>query len=158
MYSSLHPSGALDVMENLIDRSFKLPVVTAGELSEMLEKGEQPVLFDTRTKEEYDKSHIENALRVDPHTSSEDFLSRHTQQIRGKTVVFYCSVGQRSSDFLNRVHQACKDAGAIDCYNLRGGIFRWYNEGYPVVNDKGETDDIHRYNSLWGMMIEKRKT
>ena len=91
-----------------------------------------------------------------PQTATDDFIRENGEMIRGKTAVFYCSVGQRSSDFLNRVYKACKTAGAKECHNLRGGIFRWYNEGRPVVNGNGETDDIHGYNPLWGMMIEKR--
>jgi hypothetical protein len=41
--------------------------------------------------------------------------------------------------------------------NLRGGIFRWYNEGKPVVDASGMTDDIHKFDPIWGMMVERRR-
>ncbi|MCG8343127.1 MAG: rhodanese-like domain-containing protein [Chlorobiales bacterium] len=152
----LNRSGALDATESMIEKNYPVPLVSAKELSAMLQKRENIVLFDTRTQEEYEKSHISGALLLPPQTPADDFIREHGEMMRKRTAVFYCSVGQRSSDFLNRVYKACKAAGAKECYNLRGGIFRWYNEGHPVVNGTGETDDIHGYNPLWGMMIEKR--
>ena len=152
----LNRSGALDATESMIEKNYPVPLVSAKELSAMLQKRENIVLFDTRTQEEYEKSHISGALLLPPQTPADDFIREHGEMMRERTAVFYCSVGQRSSDFLNRVYKACKAAGAKECYNLRGGIFRWYNEGHPVVNGTGETDDIHGYNPLWGMMIEKR--
>lgn len=152
----LNRSGALDATESMIEKNYPVPLVSAKELSAMLQKRENIVLFDTRTQEEYEKSHISGALLLLPQTPADDFIREHGEMMRERTAVFYCSVGQRSSDFLNRVYKACKAAGAKECYNLRGGIFRWYNEGHPVVNGTGETDDIHGYNPLWGMMIEKR--
>lgn len=153
---SFSQSKALDATESRIEKSYSVPLVSVEELSEMLERKNNVVLFDTRTKEEYEKSHIEGALLLPPQTPTGDFTKEHGALIQGKTVVFYCSVGQRSSKFLNRVQKACRDARAEACYNLKGGIFRWYNEGHPVINEGGKTDDIHGYNPLWGMLIEKR--
>ena len=149
-------SGALGATENMIEKTYSVPLVSAEELSTMLQKQKSIVLFDTRTPEEYEKSHIAGGLLLPPQTPTDDFIKKYEALIREKTVVFYCSVGQRSSEFLNRVQKACRQAGAKECYNLRGGIFGWYNQGHPVVNADGETDDIHGYNALWGMMIKKR--
>lgn len=154
--SILNRFGALDATESMIEKNYPVPLVSSRELSAMLQTGKEIALFDTRTHEEYQKSHLPEAVLVTPQTTTDDFIREYGDSIRGKTVVFYCSVGQRSSDFLNRVYKACKTAGAKECYNLRGGIFRWYNDGHPVVNENGETDDIHGYNPLWSMMIEKR--
>jgi len=153
----LSPSGALGATENMIEKKIPVPVISARELVVMLDAKESVILFDTRTGEEYEKSHIEGAVHVEPNTPTKAFIERYADTIRNKKLVFYCSVGQRSSEFLNRVQQECLDAGAIACYNLRGGIFRWYNEGHPVVDSRGATDNIHGYNPLWGMMVEKRR-
>lgn len=150
--------GALDVTESMIEKSYPVPLLSADELARRLKNKEKIILFDTRTAEEYAKSHIDGAVQLPPETPSSDFIREYGALIREKTVLFYCSVGQRSSNYLNRVYRACKAEGAQECYNLRGGIFRWYNQGHPVVNENGETDDIHGYNPLWGMMIEKRNT
>ncbi|UZJ41816.1 rhodanese-like domain-containing protein [Prosthecochloris sp. SCSIO W1101] len=154
----INMQGALDATESMIEKSYPVPLISADELSKRLKKKENILLFDTRTSGEYAKSHIDGAVLLPPETPADDFIREHGGLIREKTVVFYCSVGQRSSNYLQRVYKTCKAEGAKECYNLRGGIFRWYNQGHPVVNENGETDDIHGYNPLWGMMIEKRNT
>jgi len=40
--------------------------------------------------------------------------------------------------------------------NLKGGIFRWYNEHHPIINDDGETNEIHPGNESWADLINKR--
>ncbi|MCF8063345.1 MAG: hypothetical protein K9M82_12565 [Deltaproteobacteria bacterium] len=47
-------------------------------------------------------------------------------------------------------------AGALSVLNLRGGLFRWYNEGHPVVDAQGETDDIYPFGPDWEHLVEKR--
>ncbi|NTV99093.1 MAG: rhodanese-like domain-containing protein, partial [Chlorobiaceae bacterium] len=83
--------------------------------------------------------------------------ARHLSLLAGRDIVFYCSVGQRSSELLARLESVCVKSGAKSCRNLRGGIFRWYNEGKPVVDAGGMTDDIHGYDPIWGMMLERRR-
>ncbi len=147
---------ALDLTALMIEKTFPLPTVSADELLALLKQDKPVVLFDTRTREEYERSHLENAENVDPDMRAETFMQTYGDRIPDRTVVFYCSVGQRSSEFLQRVLESCRTAGARECYNLRGGIFRWYNEGLPVFDSRGETHDIHGYNPLWSMMVERR--
>ncbi|ASQ91218.1 sulfurtransferase [Prosthecochloris sp. GSB1] len=150
-------AGALEATAAMIERTWPLPTVTARELSAMLLKKTPVMLFDVRTREEYERSHIAEAELLEPGTGPDEFMRDYGGRVRGVTLVFYCSVGQRSSEMLARIRDRCLASGAVECYNLRGGIFRWYNEGFPVFDTKGETPDIHGYNALWGMMIEKRK-
>ena len=87
------------------------------------------ILFDVRDDKEYRVSHLDNAVRVSPGISAEDFLAAHGNLIDGKTAVFYCSVGHRSSKLIDRI--ASSNAAAeqdLVLYNLTGGIFRWVNE------------------------------
>ena len=74
--------------------------------------------------------------------------------MKGKTVVFYCSVGVRSSSKASELEAIIKRAGAVASYNLTGGLFYWHNQSLPVVQDKDTaTQYIHPYNDYWGQLI-----
>ena len=146
----------LDAAIVMIERTHQVKHLATDELAAMLAGSGAPVLFDVRTVEEYEKSHIETAIRLDPDTSSDAFAARYRALVAGRDLVFYCSVGQRSSELLERVESVCAKTKAKSFRNLRGGIFRWYNEGKPVVNASGMTDDIHEHDPIWGMMLEQR--
>ncbi len=125
-------------------------------LAERLREGKAPLLLDVRSEEEYDVSRIRGAVRVEPDLSTEAFLDRHGARIQGKDPVFYCSVGERSARLAERVREPALAAGALSVANLRGGLFRWYNEGHPVVDARGETDAVHPYGPEWEHLIERR--
>ena len=147
----------LDATIMMIERTHRVENLATDELAAMLAGAEPPLLFDIRTAEEYEKSRISTAVRLDPDTSLDDFAARYGSLVTGRDLLFYCSVGQRSSELLERVESACEKEGAKSCRNLRGGIFRWYNEGKPVVDASGLTDNIHGYDPIWGMMVERRR-
>ena len=147
----------LDAAIMMIERTHRVENLATDELAAMLAGAEPPLLFDIRTAEEYEKSRISTAVRLDPDTSLDDFAARYGSLVTGRDLLFYCSVGQRSSELLERVESACEKEGAKSCRNLRGGIFRWYNEGKPVVDASGLTDNIHGYDPIWGMMVERRR-
>ena len=146
----------LDGAIMMIERTHRVENLATDELAALLAGPEPPLLFDVRTAGEYEKSRIATAVRVDPDTGPDDFAARYAALLTGRDLVLYCSVGQRSSELLDRLEQVCGKAGTKSCRNLRGGIFRWYNEGRPVVNASGETDDIDAYDPLWAMMVERR--
>jgi hypothetical protein len=46
--------------------------------------------------------------------------------------------------------------GYKEVYNLYGGIFKWINSGFPVVDaHQNETLNIHPYNERWGKWLNK---
>ncbi|NTU97089.1 MAG: rhodanese-like domain-containing protein [Chlorobiaceae bacterium] len=151
------PDWLLDAAIMMIERMHRVEHLATDELAEMLAGPEPPLLFDIRTPEEYEKSRIATAVRLDPDTGPDDFAARYASLVGGRDIVFYCSVGQRSSELLDRVESVCRNAGAKSFRNLRGGIFRWYNEGKPVIDAAGLTDEIHGYDPVWGMMVERRR-
>jgi rhodanese-related sulfurtransferase len=148
----------LDAALMLIERTHRVENVATEELQKMLAgQEESPLLFDVRTAREFDTSRIASAVRLDPDMGTDEFRDRFGALMAGRDAVFYCSVGQRSSELLERVEDACRQAGARRCRNLRGGIFRWYNEGRPVVDASGTTDNIDGFDAVWGAMVERRK-
>ncbi|HBF19921.1 MAG: rhodanese [Owenweeksia sp.] len=104
------------------------------------------VFIDTREKQEYNVSHLKNAVWV----GYDDFeMSRVAGISKQSKIVVYCSVGARSE----KVSLKLKEAGYEDVSNLYGGIFEWVNQEQPVYNDSGKTNKIHPYNRLWGVWL-----
>ncbi len=147
----------LDAAIMMIERTHRVENLTTDELAAMLVGAEPPLLFDIRTAAEFEKSRIATAVRLDPDTAPDDFAARYAALVAERDLVFYCSIGQRSTELLERVESVCRTAGAKSCRNLRGGIFRWYNEGKPVVDASGMTNDIHGYDPVWAVMVERRR-
>ncbi len=116
------------------------------------------VIFDVRESKEYSVSHLEGAIRVDPDISVEDFEQKYAAKLNGKTAVFYCSVGRRSSKLAARVDDVVDQYGATAAYNLTGGVFRWRNEQRPMMSRTNQvTDKIHPYNWYWSRLIKDKK-
>jgi len=125
-------------------------------LEAMLADKDRMLLIDVREEEEFRVSRIPGAIRVDPGTWSWTFLARHGQEAAGKAVVFYCSVGVRSSKLAASVQEGLKQRGAVGVYNLRGGIFRWHNESRALAADRGATDLVHPYDDKWGGLVARK--
>ncbi len=118
-------------------------------------EGERVLLLDVREREEFAVSRIPGAIQVEPGIWRWSFLSRFAEQARGKTVIFYCSVGVRSSKLASAVQAALKEKGALRVYNLDGGIFAWHNEARALVNDKGATPHVHPFDDHWGKLVKR---
>lgn len=118
---------------------------------------EKTIVFDVREKNEFDVSHLPQAIQVDPEISNQSFISSYKEQVTGKNIVFYCSVGQRSSVLASRLKPALIEQGATKVYNLKGGVFRWSNEKKELIQDKKPTQFIHPYNPLWGLLLDDKK-
>ncbi|GBE42566.1 putative adenylyltransferase/sulfurtransferase MoeZ [bacterium BMS3Bbin10] len=125
-------------------------------LAERIARGAPVVLLDVREKQEFAVSRIRGAQRVDPGIWRSTFMNRFGDKLRGKTVVFYCSVGVRSSRLAASVQAALKERGVGEVYNLDGGVFAWHNEMRPLENGQGATDFVHPYDKYWGKLVDRR--
>jgi rhodanese-related sulfurtransferase len=151
-----HAETALLRTENEVARRWPDVIhVPAEQLAKMMMEG-KIALFDVRELQEYQVSHIQGAQRINPAIGRDEFLQRHAGEIPGKVVVFYCAVGQRSSRLADRVGEGLKARGAIEVYNLKGGIFAWHNEAYPLVDGIGPTDFVHPYSQAWGRVLRRQ--
>jgi rhodanese-related sulfurtransferase len=113
---------------------------------------QEVIYIDAREKAEYNVSHIENSVWV----GYEDFDMETVKNLdKSKSIVVYCSVGYRSE----KVAKKLEKAGFKTVYNLYGGMFEWYNQGLPILDNQGKpTDKIHTYNEKWGQWVDERKT
>ncbi len=113
-------------------------------------KMDDAIFLDAREKREFEVSHIGNAQWVGYNT----FKMKRVDAIeKERPVIVYCSIGARSEDIANRL----KKKGFNQVYNLYGGIFEWKNQGYPVVNETGVTEEVHAFDENWGVWLKKGK-
>ena len=105
------------------------------------------VIVDSRELEEYQVSHLEDAIYV----GYDDFnISRLEDISREKLVVVYCSLGIRSED----ISAELQKAGFKNVRNLFGGIFEWKNKDFPVVDTLGKrTQKVHAFSENWGKWL-----
>lgn len=144
----------LEDVERFVARRFRVGELAPLELRNR--QGDQRiVLIDVRTPSEFAESRIEGAIRVDPGISAQEFLLKFGEHIKGATVVFYCSVGVRSSQLLRSVEQSAKSFQPVALYNLRGGIFRWHAAGLPMVDERGRAEQVHPFDVRWGLLLDR---
>jgi rhodanese-related sulfurtransferase len=109
---------------------------------------ENPLLFDTRTQQEYAVSHLCGARQIDPDTQDLAFLNLLDQNT---PIVTYCSVGYRSSAIANQLQAA----GYTNVANLEGSMFQWANQGRPLYCNGQKVKQVHPYNLFWGYLLAR---
>lgn len=114
--------------------------------------GNKGYLFlDARKKEEYDVSHIKNAIWVGTNKLNSEEMSSFVSD-KNVAIIIYCSIGVRSE---NTAEQFIK-AGYTNVFNLYGGIFEWINQDHPVYDNQGnETNKVHAFSKYWGQFLTK---
>ncbi len=130
-------------LKTLLSHSVK--ELTVNELA----KKSDVVLLDARAKEEYQVSHIPNAIFIGyKNLAIENLDSIDTD----KEVILYCSVGYRSE----KVAELLENYGFKNVSNLYGGIFEWVNSG-NIVHDRNQnpTNKIHAFDEKWAIWLEK---
>ena len=107
--------------------------------------------LDTREKEEFDVSHLKDALWVGYKDFDEAQALREIPD-KSQAIIVYCSIGVRSEN----IGEKLKALGYEKVLNLYGGIFQWKNQGGEVYNGNGmPTDSVHAFNKHWGKLLQK---
>jgi rhodanese-related sulfurtransferase len=133
--------------KKMIERKYDgFPTIQPAEAQTKLNKD---ILFlDTRSKSEFEVSHIPNALYID----YDNFKLASLDSIdRSKEIIVYCSIGVRSQD----IGKQLKENGFTNVKNLYGGIFLWADQGRAMKNSNNdETTKVHGYNFFWGRWVK----
>ena len=125
-----------------------IPYITVQELAMPKTKA---IILDARELEEYNVSHIKEAIFVGYNSFQIDLVKNKLPN-KNETIVVYCSLGIRSESIANKL----KKAGYNKVFNLYGGIFEWKNNNFKVYNSEGkETDNIHAFSKEWSKWILK---
>ncbi len=154
----ISPPASLEVIEIDLARHYPdvanlTPAALSGELSE---GGAEVLLLDVREPGEFAVSRLAGAIQIEPSARASEVVGVVGAHARGRIVVLYCSVGQRSSAMAQRAQTALRQAGAVEVVNLQGGIFAWRNAGLPVVNARGATPFVHPYNRTWSRYLQRQ--
>jgi rhodanese-related sulfurtransferase len=145
------------VEQDVVRRWPEIEQMQRPQLERIIEAGADGlVLFDVREADEHGVSRLPGAIRIDPGTTATEFMSAHGDGVKGKGVVFYCSVGVRSSILAARVKVDLDRAGAAKVLNLKGGIFGWHNDARPLVDISGATDQVHGHDAGWGRLVTRQ--
>ena len=107
------------------------------------------IILDTREPEEYNISHLKNAICV----GYNNFDLKKIEALvpnKDTEIVVYCSLGIRSET----IGEKLKDAGYTNVKNLYGGIFKWKNENFKVYKNAIETDTIHAFSQAWSKWLK----
>ncbi len=116
------------------------------------------VLFDVRTEAEFEVSHLQGAIRLEPDSDPQVFLAEYGDLLGKRLVVFYCSTGRRSTALAEAVSTelAVQGRASQAPANMEGGIFQWHNEKRPLYDREGITDYIHPYNWYWKRLLDRK--
>ncbi len=94
-----------------------------------LAAGDDVVLLDVRTAQEFAEGHLDGAVNLD--VTSPDFTAGLGELDPEATYAVYCRSGNRSQTAI----AAMRDAGFSAVADLSGGIQAWASDGRPVVTD-----------------------
>jgi rhodanese-related sulfurtransferase len=127
-----------------------IPYITVDSLANNKEKF---ILLDSREKQEFETSHLKNAIFVGYDFFNIDSIEKQLPN-RNAEIVVYCSLGIRSEDIAEKL----KKAGYQNVKNLYGGIFEWKNKDLPIYNaSEAETDSVHTYSKSWSKWLHNGK-
>ena len=101
----------------------EIKLISPEEVYEIIENGEDYLIVDVRTEEEYNTGHLKGALLL-PAQELEDRLDEFPKDER---IIVYCRSGNRS----RTVAEILVNNGFSQIYDM-GGIGDWIKEGYPV--------------------------
>ncbi|MBA2727250.1 MAG: rhodanese-like domain-containing protein [Parachlamydiaceae bacterium] len=90
--------------------------------------GGEIILIDVREHLEYEEEHISRAQLF----PISNFEPRQLPDPAGKTLVFYCQMGRRST---NAALKWAKHVGAAEAFSMKGGLKNWKDQGLPTVTD-----------------------
>ncbi len=122
-----------------------VPYISVGQLA----SDQEVLLLDTRKREEFLVSHLQNAVWVGYKEFNMDSLLRRVPD-RNTAIVVYCSVGVRSET----IGEKLQKRAYTNVKNLYGGIFEWKNQGNPVFDMEGkETENVHAFSKRWGRLL-----
>ena len=118
------------------------PEVTVETLKARLAAPDPPVVVDVRGDEERGVSIIPGAL------SREEFEERRDQLV-GREVVAYCTIGYRSGLYTQKLIDEGWKAS-----NLRGSIVSWTHVGGDLEKGGQPTRQVHVYGRKWNLLAE----
>lgn len=112
----------------------------------------EAILLDAREEKEFKVSHLKEAICVGYNKFNLKETLRKLPEDKNTKIVVYCSLGVRSETVAHKLIEA----GYTNVYNLYGGIFKWKNSNFKVVDTLGNsTEKIHAFDKKWGKYLKQ---
>ena len=109
--------------------------ISVEEVYEIINSGEEHIILDVRTLDEFNQGHLEDAVHI-PVDELEDRLDELPQDI---PIIVHCKSGVRS----NTAAITLLENGFTQILDMGGGIVDWMDKGYPVVVEEEETEEAY---------------
>lgn len=111
-------------------------------------EGDDWLILDARRSDEFECSHLPGSTLIkapdlNPATGSIAALGKDTP------ILVVCSVGVRSAERVEDLRQL----GFTKAVHLEGGLFQWVREGHSLQRQGQPTQQVHRFNRFWGMLL-----
>jgi len=115
-----------------------------GVVADKISAGEDIVLLDVRTPEEYEEIHLENALLLPVSELSANTLADIGLggDAKNKEIIIYCRSGARSK----QAYDIMNSLGYTNIKSVAGGMVHWQEDNYPFT-EIGEYDGSTSSNS-----------
>jgi len=99
------------------------------EVVRKIQGGEDLVLLDVRTPEEYEEVHLENSLLLPVESMSQQTLNEIGlgQNAKDKEIIIYCRSGARS----RMAYNLMSSLGYTNIKSISGGMVHWQEDSYP---------------------------
>ena len=104
--------------------SSEINLVSATDLTEV--QGDDFILIDVRTRDEYDLGHITNAINLDFY--SDTFQDSILVLPKNENIILYCRTNNRSTKTANIL----KENGFDNISVIKGGITEWVRNGNDI--------------------------
>lgn len=145
------PIGSLILREAVALKFRDVRRVTPDELVAWMKDPNRPppLLIDARTPAAFALSHIDGAVNVD---ATNPDLAPLAHVRRDIPIVVYDGPGAVGAAMV----QALGKADFTRLSNLDGGLFRWVNEGHPVVNAEGPATRVDPLTGAWSRLLKSR--
>lgn len=112
-----------DLLQRVRD---EIDEVDASRASELLHRGDAPLVLDVRERDEWDEGHLPGAIHI-PRGSLESRIEQVAAD-RTQPVLLYCAAGNRSA-FAART---LEELGYGNVSSLAGGFTDWKRNGHPT--------------------------
>ena len=100
--------------------------VTSREAADLI-KNEGPIILDVRTQNEYNRGHLPNSVLIPVQEIQRRY--KELSNYKDREILIYCATGNRSTV----ASKILIDNGFKHIVNMRGGIYDWSKENYPVT-------------------------
>lgn len=149
LYSCLNPASVsnqkevISSMANTIARKYSSINHISAKQLKGLNKGAF-ILVDVRSPKERLVSTIPGSI------DKNRFEKIEASEMKDKQIIFYCTIGERSSRYATKFAELNKNAKVS---NLHGSILSWIQEGGPLEDSsKQNTKKVHVYSEAWSFV------